>query len=99
MIRHVVLWKLKTEDAADRAAQVAEISRLLTALVGVVPEILALEVGANSAYPESNADAVLIADFASIEALERYQAHPAHEAVLPYLRSVVASRMAVDFEV
>lgn len=98
-IRHVVSWKLASEDAAERAEQVAEITRLLDGLVGVVPEILALRVGTNIAYPESNADAVIIADFESIEALERYQVHPAHQEVVTYIRSVVATRMVVDFEV
>nr|WP_314845776.1 Dabb family protein [uncultured Microbacterium sp.] len=98
-IRHVVSWKLAAEDAATRREQAEEIVRRLYALDGVVPQLLAISAGANTAYPESNWDVTLVADFDSIAALEEYQVHPAHEEVVAYVRSVVASRAAVDFEV
>ena len=97
-IRHVVTWKLAAEDAAERGAQAAEIARRLNALGGVVPQLLSISAGANVAYPEANWDVTLVADVASIAALEEYQVHPAHEEVVAYVRSVVASRVAVDFE-
>lgn len=98
-IRHVVTWKLAAEDAAERAEQAAEVARRLNALHGVVPQLLSISAGANSAYPDTNWDVTLVADFASIAALEEYQVHPAHEEVVSYVRSVVASRAAVDFEI
>ncbi|MEU4016875.1 Dabb family protein [Microbacterium sp. NPDC028030] len=98
-IRHVVTWKLAAEDSAERAQQAAEVARRLNALDGVVPQLLAISAGANAAYPETNWDVTLVADFASVEAIEEYQVHPAHEEVAVYIRSVVASRVAVDFEV
>ncbi|MBE7955470.1 Dabb family protein [Microbacterium oxydans] len=98
-IRHVVTWKLASEDAAERAAQAAEVARRLNALDGVVPQLLTISAGANVAYPEANWDVTLVADFASVEAIDEYQVHPAHTEVATYIRSVVASRVAVDFEV
>lgn len=98
-IRHVVTWKLAAEDAGERAAQAAEVARRLNALRGVVPQLLSVSAGANSVYPEANWDVTLVADFASVEALEEYQVHPAHVEAAGYIRSVVASRVAVDFEV
>lgn len=97
-IRHVVSWKLAAEDPAVRAEQAAEVARRLNALDGVVPQIQSIWAGANDAYPGSNWDVTLVADFASIEALEQYQVHPAHEAVVAYVRSVVSGRVAVDVE-
>ena len=99
MIRHVVTWKLSSEDAAERASQAAEVARRLNALDGVVPQLLSISAGANSVYPDANWDVTLVADFDSVEELEAYQVHPAHEKVAVYIRSVVASRVAVDFEV
>ncbi|MGO3191529.1 MAG: Dabb family protein [Microbacterium sp.] len=58
-----------------------------------------MSAGANVLYPEANWDVTLIADVESVEALEQYQVHPAHEEVAGYIRTVVASRVAVDFEV
>lgn len=99
MIRHVVTWKLASEDAAERGAQAAEVARRLNALDGVVPQLRSISAGANSIYPEANWDVTLVADFDSVEALEQYQVHPAHEEAAAYIRSVVASRVAVDFEI
>jgi hypothetical protein len=98
-VRHVVTWKLAAEDAAERSAQAAEVARRLNALDGVVPQLLSISAGANMAYHDANWDVTLVADFASIDALEEYQVHPAHEEVVAYVRSVVSSRVAVDFEV
>ncbi|MBT2473264.1 Dabb family protein [Microbacterium sp. ISL-103] len=99
MIRHVVTWKLAEQDAAQRAEQAAEVARRLNALDGVVPQLRSISAGANVAYPEANWDVTLVADFDSIDELEAYQVHPAHEEVVAFVRSVVASRVAVDFEV
>lgn len=99
MIRHVVSWKLAAEDAAVRAEQAAEIAARLLALDGVVPQLLSISAGANVAYPDANWDVSLVADVASIADLEAYQVHPAHEEVVAYVRSVVSSRVAVDFEI
>jgi hypothetical protein len=99
MIRHVVTWKLAEQDAAQRAEQAAEVARRLNALDGVVPQLRSISAGANVAYPEANWDVTLVADFDSIDELEAYQVHPAHEEIVAFVRSVVASRVAVDFEV
>jgi len=98
-IRHVVTWKLATEDAAERGVQAAEVARRLNALDGVVPQLLSISAGANAAYPDTNWDVTLVADFTSVAAIEEYQVHPAHEEVAAYIRSVVSARVAVDFEV
>lgn len=98
MIRHVVTWKLAADDAATRAEQAAEVARRLNALDGVVPQLRSITAGANVAYPDANWDVTLVADVDSIAALEEYQVHPAHEEVVAYVRSVIASRVAVDFE-
>ncbi|GAB3632490.1 Dabb family protein [Microbacterium shaanxiense] len=99
MLRHVVTWKLASEDPVERAEQAAEVARRLNALDGVVPQLRSISAGANSVYPDANWDVTLIADFDSVEALEQYQVHPAHEEVVAFVRSVVSSRVAVDFEV
>lgn len=97
-IRHVVAWRLATQDPAERAEQAARISRELNALKGVVPALIDIAVGPD-VVGSPNWDVALVADVADAEALEAYQQHPAHQAVVGYVRSVVADRVAVDFEV
>lgn len=96
-IRHIVLWKLASEDADERAAHAAGIAERLRSLVGVVPAIRRLAVEDNVAYPEVNADVALIMEVDDLEALEAYQTHPAHQEAAGYIRSVVAARMGIDF--
>ncbi|GAB3600068.1 Dabb family protein [Microbacterium tumbae] len=98
-LRHVVTWKLASEDAAERAEQAAEVARRLNALEGVIPGLLAISAGANDLYADVNWDVTLVADFADAAALEAYQVHPAHVEAAGYIKSVVAGRVAVDFEV
>lgn len=97
MIRHVVAWKLRTEDPAERAAQAAKVSADLGALREVVPSIVDLSIGPD-VVGGGNWDVALVADFADRAGLDAYQTHPDHQAVAGYIRSVVSDRIAVDFE-
>jgi hypothetical protein len=96
MLRHVVMWKLAASDPTERVAQAQQIADRLNALQGVVPEIAAISAGPGMA--EGDWHAALIVDVADRDALASYAAHPAHQKVLTYIRSVVAERAAVDFE-
>ena len=96
-IRHVVSWQLASADAAEKAAHAARIIDELSGLVGVVPEIRALQVGTDVAG-NGNWDVVLIADFDDLAAVARYQAHPEHQRAGAFIRSVVAARSCVDVE-
>lgn len=96
-IRHIVMWTLAAEDEGTKAAHAAEIASRLGGLVGVVEEIQSLTVSTNVAYPEQNSDVVLVADYADLEALDRYQKHPAHQEAAAFVRSVVSSRASIDF--
>ena len=98
-IRHVVAWKLATDDPRLRGEQAAEVARRLQGLVGIVPSIRSLSSGPNAAYADVNADVAVVIDFDDVAGLDAYQAHPAHKEVGAYIRSVVSGRMAVDFEV
>lgn len=78
MIRHTVLIAC---DGADEAA-VDRIVAELRALPPLVPAIAAYTVGRNLGLDGSNADVVVIADFASIDDYRAYGAHPEHVRVV-----------------
>jgi hypothetical protein len=96
-IRHIVAWKLAATDEAERAEHAARITSELLALRGQVPSILDISAGAD-VVGGANWDVAIVADFADAAGLDAYQVHPAHQAVVGYVRSVVADRVAVDFE-
>lgn len=97
-IKHVVAWKLASEDPAERAEHAAGVIERLQGLLGLIPEIQELSVGANSLDYPGNWDLVLVSEFADAAALDTYQQHPEHQKVGAYVRSVVSERAAVDYE-
>lgn len=98
MIRHIVAWKLASDDASERAVQARKIAEDLLALRGVVPSILDIAVGPD-VVGGGNWDVALVADFTDQAGLDAYQTHPDHQLVVGYVRSVVADRVAVDIEI
>lgn len=98
MIRHVVAWKLNAPDEQGRAAQAAAIQAALAPLPGVIPEIRSFSLGANVAFPDTNWDLCLVADYDDLAGLETYQVHPEHVAATLVVKPLVSERASVDFE-
>lgn len=92
MLKHVVTWKLKEENKTEN---IRLIKQKLEALVGVVDVIRSLQVGINENGGEY--DVILITDFDNKDDLQIYDTHPAHQEVRKFIRSVVESRIAVDY--
>jgi len=97
-IRHIVFWKLSAVTPRKKAEDAAGVVSRLEALVGVIPEIRSLTVGADVGGDE-NWDMALSMDVDDLEALNRYQKHPEHRAAGTFIRTVVSDRLAVDLEV
>jgi hypothetical protein len=98
VIRHVVAWKLKPMEAAERAAAIEEIREALEALVGVVPGLISLTVRPDVSGDEAHWDTVLISDHDSLDAVAGYQAHPSHLEAAAVPRKYAEQRAVVDFE-
>jgi hypothetical protein len=98
MIRHIVSWELKAEDAEAKAAAFDELAQAFGPLPAVIPQIKTLNLGRDLGETDSNWDVVLIMDFESTTALAEYQTHPEHQPVRAIVRRLTGDRMAVDFE-
>lgn len=100
MVKHIVFWKLKDEaNGNDKAANAQLIKEKLEDLNGKVEGLVKVEVGINFLDSPANYDVALYSEVASKEALDFYQNHPLHQAVLPFVREVVSGRIAVDYEI
>jgi hypothetical protein len=98
MIKHIVMWKLKDEAHNNNKATNAKlIKEKLEALNGKIDGLLKLEVGID-VLGGGNYDVVLYSEVESIDALDIYQNHPLHQALLPFIREAVNSRVAVDYQ-
>lgn len=98
MIRHIVMWKLATDDPAQKSAQIDTLRDRFAALVGVIEGTRSLDIVADVDRTDGNWDVALIGDYDDHQALDAYQVHPAHQDVVTYVRSVVSARACIDFE-
>jgi hypothetical protein len=99
MVKHIVMWKLKDEaHGNDKATNARLIKERLESLSGKIDGLLKIEVGIDF-LGEGNFDVVLYSEVPDRKALDAYQNHPLHQAVLPFIREVIVDRKAVDYEV
>ena len=99
MVVHIVFWRLH-EQANGRTKQenAAEMKRRFEALRGMMPGMLRLDCGIDFAGTEQSSDVALYTEFESREALDAYQAHPAHKEVAAFIADVRSERRVVDYE-
>jgi len=95
MIRHIVFFKFKA-DAAEAA--IADLEGSLNGLPGLIAEIRAFSCGRDVLRSARSYDLALVADFDDLAALDRYQVHPDHQAVVAKVKVLAESVVAVDFE-
>ena len=90
-MKHSVIWKMKADVSAE---QKASMKAQLEALKGVVSELVEIEVGID----EENGTMSLMSEFVSTADLAVYQAHPAHQKVVAFVKPLVAERAVCDYE-
>jgi heme-degrading monooxygenase HmoA len=98
MIKHIVMWKVRGDDAATRAHNAAWVKAEFESLRGRVPGLLALEVGVDESRIDYACDVVLYTEFESRAALAAYAEHPEHLRVRRTLGDVRTTRHQVDYE-
>jgi len=100
MVKHVILWTLKSEYSAEEKEQIkAEIKEGLEGLAGKIPGLTEIKVHING-LESSNADLMLDSTFESAEALKVYASHPDHVYVADTRVSpFTAIRSCLDFTI
>ena len=94
MLTHVVLFKFKPETTAEQATR---LEAGLKGLPAVISEIREFRVGRDVVRSERSYDLGLVSAFADLDALQRYQVHPAHQEVVALVKALCAGVVAVDF--
>ena len=99
MIKHIVMWKLKSEAmGGSRQENAAKIKQKLEGLRHRIKEIRNIEVGINSSSDPSAYDVVLVCEFMSWGDLRIYQDHPLHKEAGSFIQNVRETRDIVDYE-
>ena len=101
MIKHIVMWKLKEFAEGRTKRENAELLKAkLEQLRNVIPEIGFIEAGVNFNESDAAFDVVLVSEFDSKAALQKYQAHPEHQKLISdFLNQVRLEKRVVDYEV
>ena len=94
MIRHVVLWRLKSRNGDSFHA----IKAALEAQQGRIPGLLRVEVGRNFGASRRAVDFALVCDFESREALAAYHRHAAHMETRTIVDPLIDEHWIVDYE-
>jgi len=97
VIRHIVMWKLKEgTDGTTRAQNALQVKAWLDACRELVPGILRFEVAVAQEGLESSCDVMLYSEFASMAALEAYNAHPQHQVLKTRVAPLREARYGFD---
>ena len=94
MLKHVVVMKFKP-DTSD--SDIEDIEKGLASLPARIPEIKRYEFGRDILHTERSYDFALISEFEDQDAMNRYQTHPYHLAVLNKIKVLCENIIAVDF--
>lgn len=100
MVKHIILWKLNDELAAEQKEKVlAGIKENLEGLYGKIPGLISINIIIKP-LASSNTDVMMDSTFEDENALKLYQTHPEHVKVADtYVRPYTASRSCLDYEV
>ncbi len=94
MIKHIVCFKLRNRDDAEKAVE------MLESMKGMVPQIRDIEVGRDLLGSDRSYDVILQVTVDSLEELENYQNDEFHcRVVKPYMHSIRETSVAVDYEI
>ncbi len=70
MIKHIVMWNLRGNNPAEKAAGIERLRRSFESLRHCIPGLLHLEIGVDSSSVDYACDVVLYSEFESQAALE-----------------------------
>tara|TARA_R110002124_G_scaffold183789_1_gene351320 strand:- start:1198 stop:1500 length:303 start_codon:yes stop_codon:yes gene_type:complete len=98
MIRHIVMWKLKADNAANQKVAADAMAAALEPLVGQIEGLEALTVRQDAGAVDSNWDVILVSDHTSPEALLTYGTHPLHLEAGAVVKAHTRERACIDFE-
>ena len=95
MLKHLVFFKFRP-DTND--ADIEKLAQDLGALPAVISEIREFEFGRDIIHSERSYDFALVSAFDDLKAMQRYQGHPDHQAVLAHIKKICSSIVAVDYQ-
>jgi heme-degrading monooxygenase HmoA len=99
MFTHIVLWKLKdSANGKSREENARLIKERFEEIANMLDGLRRMDVGLNVLPGDDAADVALYAEFESRAAFEAYYEHPAHKALVGFIKDVRVDRRVIDYE-
>ncbi len=95
MIKHVVLWRLKSDNGDIFHA----VKTALEAQQGQIPGLLRVEVGRNFATSRRAVHFALVCEFDGRDSLNAYHRHPVHLQTRAFVDPLIEEHWIADYEV
>lgn len=100
VLKHIVMWKFSDEaEGMTKQQNMAIVTERLRGLIGVVPSLMALEIGEDVLHSGASYDMALICTFRDVDGMLAYRDDPNHRAVAEYIHKVIYDRVTADFYV
>ena len=98
MVKHIILWTLKSDIADSEKLKIKQhIKMALEGLKGKIPGLIEIKVNIEP-LESSNAELMLDSTFENEQSLKEYSTHPLHVAVAnKYVRPYTATRSCMDY--
>jgi hypothetical protein len=97
LIKHIVMWNIRGDTAAEKQRGIAQLKRSFESLRGQVPGLLHLEIGVDTSGIDYACDVVLYSEFESQAALDGYATHAEHLRVKREVGDLRIARHQVDY--
>jgi len=101
MFVHIVFFKLLDPGANGKSPDenAHELKRQFEGLRGVIPGLRRIDLGIDVFHTAESADIGLYTEFDDRASYEGYVVHPAHQAIVAYLKGNRGERRVVDYEI
>ncbi len=100
MIRHIVMFKFREfSNEAEKMAAALEAKNRIEKLPSKIDLIRSCEVGIDIRNLKWSYDIVLIMDFDTMNDVDSYTIHPAHQEFIAFNKDYSVEKVSVDYEV
>lgn len=97
MLKHIIFFKSINENPYEKQLELTELESKLKTMASEMDFLLKLEVGKNVVVKPISFDICLNIELNSLDDLERYRIHPAHQRLIEFIHEKKFEKAVVDY--
>ncbi len=98
MIKHIVFVKIKSASEEEKKANLTTLKETLDNLAPNIPDVKNPQSGFNITDSDRASDFVIMGDFETKDALDKFYNAPEYKQVLDFISSIKGRTTIIDFE-